>query len=309
METMNGSWIDGLATVQARGEAAVLLTLLGGAGSTPRDAGSKMLVTLDETWDTLGGGQLEFTVVTQARACLAAGLTDASPTLQHFPLGAALGQCCGGSTSVLFEPLPGRRWHIAVFGAGHVARHLIPMLGQLPCQIRWIDSRDDPFPSPIPANVTLVAAGSPEAELSALRPGSDVVILTHDHALDYALCQIALRREDLRFIGMIGSRTKAARFQQRLQRDGLSAEALQRLVCPIGLPGMTGKLPGEIALAIAAQLLQVDQEARPPSSSKGLSWNTLRKHLGEHGFVQQGLALKPASQLQHDRIPGYGEDD
>lgn len=142
------SWINALAELQQRGEPSVLVTIIEERGSTPRNAGSKMVVTAERIYETIGGGHLEFKAMAIAREMLASGSRDTR--LERFSLGASLGQCCGGATVLLFEPMDQPQAQIALFGAGHVGRALAPLLASLPCKVRWIDSRKANSPSRCP---------------------------------------------------------------------------------------------------------------------------------------------------------------
>lgn len=254
-------WLATLARLDAEGEPAVLVTVLRADGSTPREAGAKMVVTADATAGTIGGGHLELEAVRAARELLAAA--DAAdgealgPVTREFGLGPSLGQCCGGAVALVLEPVLPAPWNVALFGAGHVGRALVRLLGDLPCRVAWFDSRPAEFPATVPGNVRTLVTDDPEGEVAGLRPGTDVVIFTHSHDLDQAIVSAALSRRDLGYLGLIGSRTKRARFESRLRARGVSEEDLGRLTCPIGLPGVGGKAPAEIAIAVAAQLLQL----------------------------------------------------
>ena len=188
-----------------------------------------------------------------ARDLLASGAR--APLLERFSLGASLGQCCGGVTLLLFEPLARPRVEIALFGAGHVGRALVPLLAGLPCRVRWIDSRAAEFPAQIPAGVERVVSEEPVDEVDELPPGSYCIVMTHDHQLDLALAERILRRGDFAYFGLIGSRTKRARFEHRLRERGLAAETIARMRCPLGLPEVRGKLPLEIAIAVAGEVI------------------------------------------------------
>ncbi|MHB2167849.1 xanthine dehydrogenase accessory protein XdhC [Alsobacter sp. R-9] len=150
---------------------------------------------------------------------------------------------------------------LLLFGAGHVGRALVLALAPLPVDVTWIDGRPDAFPSVVPANVTLLSPPEPAAVVADAPPGAAVMVMTHDHALDLAVVAAALRREDLGPVGLIGSATKRARFLSRLRDAGLADAAAARLVCPIGVTGITGKEPAVIAAAAAAQVLQWREEA------------------------------------------------
>jgi xanthine dehydrogenase accessory factor len=248
------TWFDALHQCQQQGTAYVLVTLLATAGSTPRDGGSKMLVTADSEYDTIGGGHLEFLVSRQARDLLACGKEQ--QVVEHFPLASKLGQCCGGATNVLFEVMIAHGQSLAIFGAGHVAKALVPILAQLPLQIHWIDQRGELFPTEtMPNNVKIIVSEEPVDDLKRLTESAWVLIMTHNHQLDYELVSASLARDDIAYVGMIGSDTKARRFQKKLSHHQHSKEQIQRLISPVGLTDIPGKRPIEVAISIAAQLI------------------------------------------------------
>jgi len=252
------AWLRALTDLEREGEPAVLVTVVTARGSTPREAGCKMVVTGEAQYDTIGGGNLEFTCVDAARRMLTG---TAGPTLREFPLGPGLGQCCGGNVSVLFEPLRPPDMHVALFGAGHVGRALVERLGGLRLRVTWIDTRVDALAGP-PAGVEVRHTADPAAEVASLPAGTLVLVMTHDHQIDFDIVAAALPRADLAGVGLIGSETKRVRFVRRLARLGISAEAIGRLICPIGVLGAGGKLPAEIAISVAAQILQIQQRAK-----------------------------------------------
>lgn len=147
--------------------------------------------------------------------------------------------------------------HIVLFGAGHVGHALVALLGALPCVVQWIDARDECFPEEVPANVQVEATDTPEAVIDAAPPGSCFLVMTHNHALDLALAERIMRRRDFAYFGMIGSKTKRVKFARRLIERGVEPERLQRMICPIGVPGIADKAPASIAVAVCAQLMQV----------------------------------------------------
>lgn len=134
------SWPQAVAACERSGCAWVLATVTGVAGSVPREPGCKMLITVEETFDSLGGGKLEWLVIQAAREHLSRDASN-KQWLQTFPLAAEAQQCCGGQVSVLFEAFAAVGWQVAIFGAGHVAQRLLPMLAELPCRAFWIDTR------------------------------------------------------------------------------------------------------------------------------------------------------------------------
>lgn len=147
--------------------------------------------------------------------------------------------------------------HVVLFGAGHVGQALIPVLGTLPCTVHWVDGRDTLFPSGLPANVVAEATDTAEAVVDQAPPGSYFLVMTHSHALDQALCERILRRTDFAYFGLIGSKTKRARFEHRMAEHGIDPARFASMTCPIGVSGITDKAPAMIAIAIVAQLLQV----------------------------------------------------
>ena len=248
-------WLDALRALEEEGTPSVLVTLLTARGSTPRGPGSKMVVTEAARHGSIGGGNLEFQSERIARELLAD--PAAVPVLRDFPLGPELGQCCGGNVRVLFEPMRPAAWHIGLFGAGHVGQALVRLFATLPCRVAWIDSRPGALPETCPPNIRPVLAESPVERVAALPAGCNVLVMTHEHRLDYEIVAAALARPDLAFIGLIGSEAKRASFTGRLLRQGFDRAALARLTCPIGVAGAHGKLPAEIAIAVAAQMLQI----------------------------------------------------
>jgi xanthine dehydrogenase accessory factor len=152
---------------------------------------------------------------------------------------------------------------LCLFGAGHVGRALVLALAPLPFRTRWIDSRREAFPERVPGNVAMVHSAEPAGELEAAPDGAQVLAMTHSHALDLAIVSGALRAARFSFVGLIGSATKRARFLSQMRAAGLAEEALDRLVCPIGLPGVEGKEPAVIAAGVAAQLLMARPVRRP----------------------------------------------
>jgi xanthine dehydrogenase accessory factor len=258
--------------IEAEGSAA-LVTLARVEGSSPREAGARMVVRPSGGFHgTIGGGALEWAALEAASTALKAGR---GPALRRsLALGPELAQCCGGRVEWRIEtfddhdlerlrPLaeaergsaPGRA--VYLFGAGHVGRALALALAPLPFQLRWIDSREAAFPVHAPANATRVRSGDPPAELAGAPDGAFVIVMTHSHPLDLAIVAEALRQDRFGFVGLIGSATKRARFLSQMRAAGLGEAALAKLVCPIGISGIEGKEPPVIAASVAAQLLQV----------------------------------------------------
>lgn len=246
-------WLALLADFEARGEPCVLITVADEQGSTPREAGTKMLVGREEQHLTIGGGHLEYRAVDIAREMLAAGTRQ--PRLERFSLAASLGQCCGGVTTLLFEPQLAQDVPVIVFGAGHVARALVPLLAGLPCAVRWVDSRPQEFPAVLPAGVEKIVTDEPVDEIARMPAGAYYIVMTHNHPLDLELTDAILARGDHGYFGLIGSKTKWAKFRHRLAARGHGADRLATVRCPLGLPEVQGKLPLEIAIAVAGEVI------------------------------------------------------
>lgn len=282
------SWLSACVQIctaaDAGTQAAVLITVAAASGSVPRDPGAKMVVTADAQYDTIGGGHLEYRAIQIARELLLSTQSQSTPCaensppmplLQRMALGPSLGQCCGGVVHLQFEYIGSAQagdfqrqladqrqaWrpHLYLFGAGHVASHLIHACAHLPCRITWIDQREDFFPDSVPANVQIDSNAT--TQIARAAPGSSFLVMTHNHALDQTLVEAVLRRNDSLWLGLIGSATKRAQFEHRLLAKGIEQERLRHIVCPVGLPGISSKLPAVIAAAICAQLLQVWETA------------------------------------------------
>ncbi|MEM7044965.1 MAG: xanthine dehydrogenase accessory protein XdhC, partial [Pseudomonadota bacterium] len=332
-------WLAALETQVEAGGPATLVTIADAKGSSPREAGVKMLVTEEASAGTVGGGNLEHEAIRIARDMLKD--RQSAPELRRFALGPSLGQCCGGDTQLLFEvaaphadflePLrafadaetpsvlatpidavgtgktlvtaervvgaapshglveaaralldkpgnagarlwngrspaggaatylleqtPGRNGHVLLIGAGHVGKAIATTLGPLPFAVTWADNRPEQYPDEIPANVTPCCTPHLERAIDEAPAGTIYLVMTYSHDLDYALCARVLERGDFRYLGLIGSKTKRARFEKTMRDLGLPQTAIDRVVCPIGLPGIESKQPTVIAVAVAAQIL------------------------------------------------------
>ncbi len=181
------------------------------------------------------------------------------PTLQALEPGAQRRLQFSASSeenAILLEPLASDAAALWLFGAGHVGQALIRILAELPFEVTWIDPRAELLPEPLPDNVHPLCSQAPTNTVHLAPAGARFLVMTHDHALDYALCRRILGRSDFAWLGLIGSKSKGARFRSRLARDGAAAEAIARLVCPIGVGGVASKWPASIAVGVAAQLLQ-----------------------------------------------------
>jgi xanthine dehydrogenase accessory factor len=271
------TWFNAVARLRARREPGVLVTVAAVRGHAPRDPGAKLVVGAGETWGTIGGGNLEAVAIDRARELLAdpgakpelfeAALSDKAP-YEHGV------QCCGGTVTVLLEPLPVVP-AVAIFGAGHVGLELARILARHDLELHLIDTRPEQLSDERLAPLSDAVANLhvhrvpvlPEIVLGELPPGTHVLIMTHDHAEDVALCDAVLRGGTLGSIGLIGSAGKWARFQRTLASGGHDPASIARIRTPIGLAGITGKEPATIAVSVAADLLASLERERSAARS------------------------------------------
>jgi xanthine dehydrogenase accessory factor len=318
--------LDDLLARLAR-EDGVLVQVTSTQGSVPREAGTWMAVWPGGALTgTIGGGQLEYQAVAAALALLAERGGDAGHRAQRaeppeggaggevpadgatlrYPLGPSLGQCCGGVVFLRYRriraaDLPALREEltaplapVALFGGGHVGAAIVRLLSALPYAVRWIDSRDGVFPPEVPAQVQTEHSEPVHGAVAALPAGARVLIMSFSHAEDLDIVIACLQRlratGDLPYVGLIGSKTKWATFRHRLQARGFSEEELARITCPIGMPGIAGKEPEVIAVAVAAQLLQV----APPEPGLPVAQAALAPQEGRRPSALVGALSRPA---------------
>jgi xanthine dehydrogenase accessory factor len=254
-------------------------------GSSPREAGTFMVIAADALIGTIGGGALEHLVIDRARKVLREGLP---PDTLDVPLGPEIGQCCGGRVEValtivdkgLAERLLARIAaeeaalpHVYIFGAGHVGHALAVALAPLPLHVTVVDTRREALAG-LPETVAATATALPEAVARGAPEGSSYCILTHDHALDFLIAGEALKRRDAPYVGMVGSKTKRARFATWFRAEGGSDADLDRLVLPIGAAGLGDKRPAVIAALAAAEIMvhvgqREAEQARPAAAKSG----------------------------------------
>ncbi len=254
-------WYEVIKRLESENRDYVLVTVLGTRGSTPRDCGTKMVVTRNKSYATIGGGHLEFKAIEQARQLLTEA--QSRQKFEHFPLGAKLGQCCGGQATILFESFIKTSIDIMLFGAGHVGRALALILAGLPCRVHWVDSREHEFPDNISSNISRIVSDSPSDEVKTMPEGAYYVIMTHNHPLDFAISEAILKRNDAHYIGLIGSKTKWQRFQMRFEHKGYSPELYNSIRCPVGHSNIPGKLPSEVAVAVAGEIIRLYHQQQP----------------------------------------------
>lgn len=226
-------WLRDLRALHGQREPAVIVTHLGGATG-------KCVITADDIFGDTESAAPD--IVSKARQGLEAGRT--AHRIDDW----------------FFEDIVGSDLNIAVFGAGHVGSAVVQSLSALDCNVRWIDGRRNIFRG-TPSNARAVETSDPALEVAAMPPRSCYLIMTHSHALDFDICDRILRRSDAVYCGLIGSLSKRRRFEKRFRSQGMQERDLERLVCPIGVAGISGKKPAEIAVAAAAEVLQAYESA------------------------------------------------
>ncbi|WP_308719921.1 xanthine dehydrogenase accessory protein XdhC [Komagataeibacter xylinus] len=256
-----------LARWRLMGQPVARISVSAARGSTPREAGTFMLVTPTEQSGTVGGGELEWNAVHQARALLATG--GGAQDLR-IDLGGRSGQCCGGEVMLFIDVPDGsgldavmaalereRREAplLVLFGAGHVGRALAHVLAPLPLRLAWCDSRPHEFGPVIPPGVDVHDDGDWQRLVTGAPAGSGALVLTQSHALDSLIVASILERGDFRYVGLIGSHTKRRRFEMAFRALGLPEDRISAMVCPIGGEGVRDKRPPVIAALVAAEIV------------------------------------------------------
>ncbi len=226
------AWWEPVARAHLAGEVPVVVSRL--------DTGAKLVVTAAAVTGSLGAARLD------------AGAVEAARTGPHTTRLVEL-----EDIRLLIDPVRAPDgFDVVLFGAGHVGKAIVAVLAPVPgSRITWIDDREEQLPSEVAANVRTILTPDPAAEAGAIPPGAFVLVMSHKHALDYDIVGAVLRGGGFRYCGLIGSATKRARFEARWREGGHSEEALSLLTCPIGVPGVGGKAPAEIAIGVAAQIL------------------------------------------------------
>jgi xanthine dehydrogenase accessory factor len=236
------AWLRDLSALHGQRQPAVVATRISRTKPTKFVVTAESLFGIEEDAADTG-------MVAQARAILEGDRT-ACRNVQEF-----------------FEPVVMSDLNIAVFGAGHVGSAVVATLSGLDCNIRWIDSRRNIFRN-VPGNVRPIEAAEPALEVAAMPPDSYYLVMTHSHALDFDICDRILRRQDARYCGLIGSLSKRRRFEKRYRQQGMSQELIDALVCPIGVNGISGKKPAEIAVSVAAELLKLRELRAVPAAAE-----------------------------------------
>ncbi len=233
----------------------VMVTLVDVIGSSPQNTGSRMLVTYDGLYDgTIGGGKLEFKAINEAKSLLEN--ISLKTTFAEWNLKKDVGMSCGGIVRIYFEAFHSKTWKIAVFGAGHVANALIPHLLLLDCQIQCIDPRQI-WLNKLPRShkLSLIHTQDMASEVKHLDSQTFVLLMTMGHSSDLPILLEILRTRQFPYLGVIGSKAKAARIKKDIEETDLPHSCKEAFYCPIGLD-LGNNHPHEIAISVAAQLIQ-----------------------------------------------------
>jgi xanthine dehydrogenase accessory factor len=237
----------------------VVVTMLSTRGHAPQDPGAKAIVTVEGLhWGTVGGGKVEAKAILLAKELLETGGPRPELRVVTWNLQRDVGMTCGGEVTYLFETHRADGWKVVVFGAGHVAQALVRLLAGLECRVTCIDPRPEwTEKMPESSRVRVVLTEDPPAQVAGLEKGSYFVVMTRGHATDLPVLQEIYRKHpDAPYIGLIGSDVKALKVRAELREMGFGEELVAKLRCPMGLP-LGGNDPNEIAISIAAELIQV----------------------------------------------------
>jgi xanthine dehydrogenase accessory factor len=247
------NWIELLSKFKSKKQPIALVTVTKVLGSAPCKVASKMIVTKEkEIFGTIGGGKLEFKVIDEA----VLAISENKIKEFSYTLGPQFEQCCGGKVELIIEPM-NKTPELYIFGAGHIGMELCNILKDTPFNITLLDIRENwQEDLTIDKNITF---SNIDFDLYKQTinwgPNCYVVIMTHDHKLDFEITALALHSET-KYIGLIGSKTKKNKFNNML-RNELNFEAgISPVHCPVGLD-IGGNTPKEIAISVAAELLKV----------------------------------------------------
>ncbi len=258
MPTVHG-FVECLAELSSAGTPFVCVTMVEATGSTPQDAGSKMLVSAEGlVIGTVGGGKVEYQAIGHAQQMLAQPAPHATATeLVEWNLKRDVGMTCGGGVKLFFETYNHSDWRIVIFGAGHVAAAVVHCLSQLDCHVTCIDPRPEWLAKLGDSDrLQKIVCDDATTQVANLRDDSFVICMTMGHATDRPVLEEIFRRgRDFPFLGVIGSRSKRAVLVKELVAAGIPADRADSFVCPLGLE-LGSNQPGEIAISIVAQLVQ-----------------------------------------------------
>ena len=223
----------------------ILVEIVRVLGSAPRTEGTKMWVSSDSQVGSIGGGHLELLATERARNMIAEGLRESQTSLS---LGPVLAQCCGGIVDLVFTAVEELETNLetgfpmVLYGLGHVGSSIATIMATIPHPLLTFDDREE-----------LGAAFSDLSSLTGSIPKKAYhLVMTYSHEMDFEICRTLIERNVGGCIGLIGSKSKKARFKSRLNSLGLDPS---RINCPIGVVGILGKEPSVIAVSAVAEFL------------------------------------------------------
>lgn len=247
------------------GEDFVVFTWTKSMGHAPQDLGAKAIVTRRGLhWGTIGGGKVEAKAIALGIEILSEPLQSKAPRLLHWDLQRDVGMSCGGSVEMMLEVFPARPWNLVIFGAGHVGQALVRALALLDCHVTCLDTRPEWLDRLPPAGPRFEPRLVDDLSdyLEHIRPKSYCLLVTKGHATDWPLLRRLVLREDLSYLGVIGSTVKARKLRAELAADGHTPDAIQRFQCPMGLAFKSHE-PAEIAISIIGELLMLKNGHHP----------------------------------------------
>ena len=236
-------------------------------GSVPRDKGTFMLISQKYIFGSIGGGQLEYDIISKSKNFLK--LKKFKEVIISVPLGPSIGQCCGGYVQVKItkhkdgeesikdeDKIKKIEENLYIFGAGHIGKELSSRSIDLDFNVNLIDSREEYLKIRKKNKITNIYAKFPWLLVKNLKKNSFFIILTHSHDHDFKIINEVLSLNNFKFIGLIGSNTKMKKFENRLLKLGHNISLINKIECPIGLKSISSKKPAEIAISIIARLLE-----------------------------------------------------
>ncbi len=252
---MSWNWIEKANELRDKRIEFVMATIVKVIGSSPRDVGAKIIIENGNNHHfhgTIGGGALEKQVIEHAVELFKTG----GNKTEIFALDESAGQACGGKSEVYFETIS-TLTDLYLFGAGHVAQAICRTLEGTPFKVHLIDEREEWVLSDKVSSSVIRHHMMWDKFIETARWNKDntyAAIMTYDHTHDYGILESIIDR-DLKYLGAIGSKNKWAKFQGQLKEKGISEKQISNVHCPIGIK-VGGKSPSEVAISIAAELLQ-----------------------------------------------------
>ena len=251
-----------IQTVKYYKQNLIKAKIINAEGSVPTKIGEYMLVSKEDIFGTIGGGQLEFLVINKSKELIKNKIRKSE--ILNIPLGPGIGQCCGGYVQIklsyhengekIIETIK-ENDNLYIFGAGHIGQALSLKSLNLNFNVHLIDSRKDFLLMNDYKDIDYIFAKQPWNLIKKLSSNSYFVILTHSHDYDFKIINEILTSNSFNYIGLIGSKTKKNRFSNRLLTNGHNQRLIDLVECPVGFKIKHTKEPNEIAISIIARLI------------------------------------------------------